>query len=476
MRQIVNCCSIARVEFKDSAALYDLWRFLNLLHVTAYCGCTATYNKANLCEEFCRQHGLLTDPSVRERLEEIDVESPVAWSTCMVWALEVVHMRADAKDFSSPIHSVLVGSIAEIGSALSRIYAQEYQVLPYIYTHLVSFACTVYLVALAFLKGLSFREDASPIFGLVLPGLSMLLLTCTYLGLLLIGNLLANPLGPNRESFAVCHFLNYTCTCSLEAVSVDRAPTLTRTFTQADPKEAPLPGAGVGMAALDPEAVKKVKEMIAEERKELEKLMIQSATARLSHRAARTAASSFGGGAPASGPTAAPRASPARWTGLRKQMVDDAPSAAGQAASKLKVSWADVGSSMARATRRAKEADNEDAAPRRLTQMEMRDEAIQKQESALRVRLSARQQLLQELESTGPQPLDYGALKRSYTASATAPERGDSSTSLFDATRESSSFSRHSRVGSVLGVGARSNLSPAILRRSGSKSRVQPTP
>ena len=108
--------------------------------------------------------------------------------------------------------------------------------------------------------------------------------------------------------------------------------------------------------------------------------------------------------------------------------------------------------------------------------MEMRDEAIQKQESALRVRLSARQQLLQELESTGPQPLDYGALKRSYTASATAPERGDSSTSLFDATRESSSFSRHSRVGSVLGVGARSNLSPAILRRSGSKSRVQPTP
>ena len=50
----------------------------------------------------------------------------------------------------------------------------------------------------------------------------LLLLATTYLGLLLIGSLLANPLGPNRESFAVCHFINYTCTSSLEAVSVDR--------------------------------------------------------------------------------------------------------------------------------------------------------------------------------------------------------------------------------------------------------------
>ena len=45
MRSIINCCSCARVSFKDKAALYDLWRFLNLLHVTSYCGVTATYSK-----------------------------------------------------------------------------------------------------------------------------------------------------------------------------------------------------------------------------------------------------------------------------------------------------------------------------------------------------------------------------------------------------------------------------------------------
>jgi hypothetical protein len=104
MRSIICCCSVARVSFKDSAAQYDLWRFLNLLHVTAYCGVTATYNKANLCDEFCAQHGLLSDPVVRERLEAMDIESPQAWSMCLVWALEVVHQRAEAKDFASPIH------------------------------------------------------------------------------------------------------------------------------------------------------------------------------------------------------------------------------------------------------------------------------------------------------------------------------------------------------------------------------------
>jgi hypothetical protein len=119
--------SVRRCASQDSAALYDLWRFLNLLHVTAYCGVTATYNKANLCDEFCAQHGLLSDPAVRERLEAMDIESPQAWSMCLVWALEVVHQRAEAKDFASPIHKEMVEHITTAGAALSRIYAQEYQ-------------------------------------------------------------------------------------------------------------------------------------------------------------------------------------------------------------------------------------------------------------------------------------------------------------------------------------------------------------
>lgn len=228
MHSIIQCCFVARVAFKDQAALYDLWRFLNLLHVTAYCGVTATYSRRNLFDEFCAQHGLLSDPTVRARLDAIDVESPLAWNTCLVWALEVVQTRGEEGDFQAPIHKEMVEQILGAGAALSRIYAQEYQVLPYIYTHLVSTACTIYLILHAIVKGLAFDAGATLVEGLLLPAVETALLSLTVLGLLLIGNLLANPLGQNKESFAVCHFVNYACTSSLEAVTVDMAPTLAR--------------------------------------------------------------------------------------------------------------------------------------------------------------------------------------------------------------------------------------------------------
>ena len=35
------------------------------------------------------------------------------------------------------------------------------QVLPFVYTHMVSLSCTIYLCGSAFLKGLEFTQDAS---------------------------------------------------------------------------------------------------------------------------------------------------------------------------------------------------------------------------------------------------------------------------------------------------------------------------
>jgi hypothetical protein len=155
---------------------------------------------------------------------DLDNQGARAWSTCMVWALEVVHCRYENNDFPAPIHKEMAELINDCGDGLSRLYAQEYQVLPYIYTHLVSSACAMFLLGHAFLKGLYFDVDASYTFGLVLPCCSIFLMAMTVLGLLQIGSLLANPLGPYRESFAICHFVNYTCSTSLDVVSVEAAP------------------------------------------------------------------------------------------------------------------------------------------------------------------------------------------------------------------------------------------------------------
>ena len=94
----------------------------------------------------------------------------------------------------------------------------------------MSSACIIYLLAFAVLKGLYFDPLSSYTFGLVLPCLSIVLLTMILYGLLLIGNLLANPLGPNKESFAICHFVNFVVVSSLEAVVMDSAPTLARSL------------------------------------------------------------------------------------------------------------------------------------------------------------------------------------------------------------------------------------------------------
>lgn len=169
MRCIINCSAVARTAFKNRAALYDLWRYLNLLHVTAYCGVTETYTRENLFSEFCEAHALLISPKVRQAFDEMDIDDrgASACNTCMVWALEIVHARAEAGDFSPPIHKEMGELITGIGSGLARLYSQEYQVLPYIYTHLVSLSCFTYLTLAAFLKGLHFEPGKSWTFGLM---------------------------------------------------------------------------------------------------------------------------------------------------------------------------------------------------------------------------------------------------------------------------------------------------------------------
>ena len=88
--------------------------------------------------------------------------------------------------------------------------------------------------------------------GIALPAVALLLQTITVIGLLEIGNILANPLSPAKEGFAICHLvrrshwgmedvhqicdrpsrhappsvaqLNHAAASSLSVVSMDAAP------------------------------------------------------------------------------------------------------------------------------------------------------------------------------------------------------------------------------------------------------------
>ena len=96
------------------------------------------------------------------------------------------------------------------------------QVLPYIYTHLVSASCTVYLMFNAFKNGLYFQPDASYTFGVLLPATSIFMATLGIFGLLEVGDTILDPFGNDPEDFAVLHFVEWTIVSSLEAVTVPK--------------------------------------------------------------------------------------------------------------------------------------------------------------------------------------------------------------------------------------------------------------
>ena len=92
--------------------------------------------------------------------------------------------------------------------------------LPFIYTHLVSLSCTIYLLASAFVAGIEFQPDSTMLFGFGMPAASVLLNTFTIFGLLEVGDTILEPFGSDSEDFAVLHFVDYVATATKEAATV----------------------------------------------------------------------------------------------------------------------------------------------------------------------------------------------------------------------------------------------------------------
>ena len=65
----------ASVAFPQDEAL-KLWRHLNLLHVSAYCGLSPTYSKDNLFSQICAKHHLIEEGTraIRELTLELTLE------------------------------------------------------------------------------------------------------------------------------------------------------------------------------------------------------------------------------------------------------------------------------------------------------------------------------------------------------------------------------------------------------------------
>ena len=94
--------------------------------------------------------------------------------------------------------------------------------IPFVYSHLVSAGAFLYLLGFAVVKAANCTPEATWFSGLVLPLLSFLISLATTVGLIEIGQAIANPWGIDPEDFAVPKFLQVTAKASRLLVELEQ--------------------------------------------------------------------------------------------------------------------------------------------------------------------------------------------------------------------------------------------------------------
>ena len=277
MNSIASVCLMARANFEDQGEVYRIWRYVNAMHCTAYCGLTDHLTEANFFIPLSKKHGLLGSKKIQQvesaavrdvgidangvracsmfevrlasartsalfggRLARQPVSIPKVrpsprsaherrWLPCpdrpfscasQVWAMEVIREESTRCKTPAPIQAKLQSEVSEIGLHIKKLFAYRYQVLPFIYTHLVSALSTFYLIVTAFLKGLYFEPDEPASMGLGLPLIGLFVAILSTYGLLEVGNTILDPFGDEPEDFALTHFVEHAVGVSREAIEI----------------------------------------------------------------------------------------------------------------------------------------------------------------------------------------------------------------------------------------------------------------
>jgi len=135
MSSIANVCLMARANLEDQAEVYRLWRYVNAMHCTAYCGLTDHLTEANFFNPLSKKHGLLGSAKIREvesaavRNIGIDDHGVRACSMFEVWAMEVIRAESNRCKVPAPIQAKLQDGVTEIGLTIQKLFATRYQVL-----------------------------------------------------------------------------------------------------------------------------------------------------------------------------------------------------------------------------------------------------------------------------------------------------------------------------------------------------------
>ena len=115
-----------------------------------------------------------------------------AYQECIIWALRVVTDARQRKDVVGPEVADLSNRLIELRTSIASLYHYQFQVIPFVYVHMISLVSTIYGVAYSLHQGLGYSPDEGPMYGVVFPLITVFLMTASLVGLLDIGHMLAS--------------------------------------------------------------------------------------------------------------------------------------------------------------------------------------------------------------------------------------------------------------------------------------------
>lgn len=210
-------CSLVRASHMSDEEVHNIWRWLNLAHLSGYVGLSPIYTRVNFLEGVAKEHNLIGRKSIEfNRLNEMDTEGtgPATYGEFMVWALRGIEYASSQGTISFASAQNCQGQILSMRAGMTGLFDLQFQVIPFCYVHLVAFLTNAYLVVMAIAKGRLFAPDADYARGLGLPALAMSFLTISCLSLVEIGGRMQNPLGADDEDLPVHTICNKACEVS----------------------------------------------------------------------------------------------------------------------------------------------------------------------------------------------------------------------------------------------------------------------
>jgi len=222
-------CSLVRASSMADEDVTNVWKWLNLAHITGYVGLSPVYTRVNLLEGISKDHDLMGRRSYeRKRIDELDIEAsgPLSYGEFMVWVLTSIEQNAHAGRISVATLENCQAMILAMRAGLTGLFDLQTHVIPFCYVHLAALLTNSYLIVTAIAKGRLCAPDSTWGRGLVFPLCALFFLSISCLCLIEIGGRMQNPLGADEEDLPVHHFVERTCVTTKALIDYKPPPSL----------------------------------------------------------------------------------------------------------------------------------------------------------------------------------------------------------------------------------------------------------